>query len=96
MVLLAVLGLDQQGYGVGVQQQIEARTGRGVTIGAIYSALDRLERKGYLRSRVGKPGADRGGRRKRTFTIRQAGRVALERMRADREAMWRVVEPHDA
>jgi len=51
LVLLAVLGLGHQAYGVGVQQQIEQRTGRVVTIGAVYSALERLERKAHLRSR---------------------------------------------
>lgn len=96
LVLLAVLGLDQQAYGVSVQQQIEQRTGRVVTLGAVYSALQRLERKGYLLSRVGPPGTDRGGRRKRLFTIRQAGRASLEQVRADRAAMWQAAEPRDA
>ncbi len=96
LVLLAVLGLGDAAYGVGVQQQIEQRTGRAVTIGAVYSALDRLQRKRYLRSRVGDPGKARGGRRKRLFTLRQAGRLALEQVRADREAMWRSVAPRDA
>ena len=95
-MLLAVLGLGHQAYGVGVQQQIEQRTGRVVTIGAVYSALERLERKAYLRSRVGPPGTDRGGRRRRLFTIRQAGRASLEQVRASRAAMWRAAEPRDA
>src|SRR4051812_28074532 len=63
IVLLAVLRLGDQAYAVPVLEQIERQTGRQVARGALYTALDRLEAKGCLRSRLGEPLAERGGRR---------------------------------
>ncbi|HRX85708.1 MAG TPA: PadR family transcriptional regulator [Phycisphaerae bacterium] len=89
LVLLALVQLDDQGYGVSVCRAVEERTGRKVTLGAVYATLDRLERKGYVRSRVGEPTAERGGRAKRLFRVEAAGLKSLrhsletvERMRA--------------
>ena len=91
VVLLAAYGRGEDAYGVAIQQQIEASIGRGSTIGAVYAALDRLERKGCLSSRVGGATHERGGRRKRFFKITKPGVAALEAMRADREEMWSLV-----
>lgn len=96
LVLLAVCGLGEDAYGVPVQQRIEDAAGRSVTIGAVYSALDRLERKGHVHSRVGGACADRGGRRKRYFRLTDSGHSALQEVRRIRDAMWRMTEPHDA
>ena len=92
VVLLATYGLRGEAYGVTIQQRLEAAIGRNATIGAVYSALDRLERKGYLKSRVGGATHNRGGRRKRFFKVTKPGVKALESMRADREQMWNLVE----
>ncbi len=92
VVLLAAYGRGKDAYGVSIQQHIEASIGRGSTIGAVYAALDRLERKGYLSSRVGGATHQRGGRRKRFFKITKAGVSALEAVRAAREEMWNLVE----
>ena len=92
VVLLAAYSLAEDAYGVTIQQQLDASIGRGSTIGAVYAALDRLERKRYLSSRVGGATHQRGGRRKRFFKITKAGVTALEAMRADREEMWSLVE----
>ena len=78
--------------GVTVQQQLEESIGRRTTIGAVYAALDRLERKGYLCSCVGGATHERGGRRKRFFSVTESGVAALEAVRADREQMWSLVE----
>ena len=91
IVLLAAYGLGNDAYGVTIQQQLEASVGRGSTIGAVYAALDRLARKGYLSSRVGGATHERGGRRKRFFKSTKAGVAALQTMRADREEMWNLV-----
>jgi len=91
IVLLATYGLAGEAYGVTIQRRLEAAIGRNATIGAVYSALDRLERKGYLKSRIGGATHERGGRRKRFFTATRQGVKALEAMRADREAMWNLV-----
>lgn len=78
LVLFALLHLrDEQAYGVSVRRTIEERTGRSVTSGAVYTALDRLERHGLVTSTVGEPTAERGGRRKRLFALEPAGREAL-------------------
>jgi len=68
-------------------QEIETRTGRGLSIGAIYATLDRLESKGYVSSVIGEATATRGGRAKRHFQIEAAGRHAL---RASEDAIRRM------
>src|SRR5215510_16540775 len=79
IVLLAVLRLDDQAYGVTVRREIEARTKREVSIGAIYATLDRLEAKGYVQSRAGDPTPERGGRSKRFFRVTAQGVAAVNR-----------------
>jgi DNA-binding PadR family transcriptional regulator len=79
IVLLAVLRLGDQAYGVTVRREIEARTNREVSIGAIYATLDRLEAKGYVRSRPGDPTPERGGRSKRFFRVTPQGMSAVNR-----------------
>ena len=77
VVLLAVLRLDDQAYGVTVRREIELRTRREVSIGAIYATLDRLEAKGYVQSRAGGPTPERGGRSKRFFRVTAQGVSAV-------------------
>lgn len=79
VVLLAVLRLDEQAYGVTIRREIEARTKREVSIGAIYATLDRLGAKGYVRSRAGEPTPERGGRSKRYFRVTAQGVSAVNR-----------------
>jgi DNA-binding PadR family transcriptional regulator len=90
-VLVAIAHLAAAGddiYGVTIRQTIDARTGRQVTVGALYTALDRLERKGYVSSEMGEPTAARGGRAKRHFVLRAAGATALQRSRDYMARMW--------
>lgn len=79
IVLLGVLRLGDQAYGVTVRREIEERTKREISIGAIYATLDRLEAKGYVRSRVGDPTPERGGRAKRFFRVTAQGASAVGR-----------------
>ena len=79
IVLLAVLRLEKQAYGVTIRREIEKRTKREVSIGAIYATLDRLEAKGYVRSRAGEPTPQRGGRSKRYFRVTAQGVSAINR-----------------
>ena len=67
LLLLAIVHLGDDAYGVTIRQEIEARTGRDVAIGALYTSLDRLERKGFVRSTMSEPTPERGGRSKRCF-----------------------------
>ncbi len=92
VVLLAVRHLGPDAYGVTIREEIEVRTGRKVSHGAIYPTMDRLEAKGYVSSSVGAPTAERGGRSKRHFKLEPAGLEALERSRDMLAAMWRGVE----
>ena len=88
IVLLAIVRVHPDAYGVTIRQEIERRTGRSVAIGALYTALDRLERKGYVASAMSAPTAQRGGRAKRYFTLRAAGAAALKRSRRTLDSMW--------
>lgn len=76
-VLLALLRLDHNAYGVTIAREIASRTGREPTLGAIYKTLARLEGKGYVSSRLGEPTAERGGRRKRLYQLEPLGHRAL-------------------
>ena len=87
IVLLAVLHLGKEAYGVTVRQEIEARTGREVSIGAVYATLDRLEGKGYVQSRSGDPTPQRGGRSKRFFNITGRGATAVNRTQQALQSM---------
>lgn len=78
IVLLAVVRLGSDAYGMTVRREIEARVGRHLSIGAVYSTLDRLETKKYVSSTVGQPTAERGGRAKRHFRLEAAGERALK------------------
>jgi PadR family transcriptional regulator PadR len=77
IVLLAVMRLDANAYGMMVRREIETATGRDISIGAVYATLERLESKGYVRSRTGEPTAERGGRAKRYFDMSADGVAAL-------------------
>jgi PadR family transcriptional regulator, regulatory protein PadR len=79
IVVLALLRLGDQAYGVTVRREIEARIRREVSIGAIYATLDRLEAKGYVKSHLGDPTPERGGRSKRFFRVSAKGVNAVNR-----------------
>lgn len=93
IVLLAVLRLDEDAYGVPIRREIERRAGRSLTVGALYRTLDRLEAKGYVTSRFGEPTAERGGRSKRYFRLRPVGLRTLRASRDTLAAMWEGLEP---
>ena len=77
LVLLGVLRLGDDAYGAAIRQDIHARSGRDVSITAVDTTLDRLENKGLLRSRIGTPTPQRGGRRRKFYALRPAGAAAL-------------------
>jgi DNA-binding PadR family transcriptional regulator len=87
LVLLIVAILQDNAYGVGVMEEIESQTGRKINISAVHSALDRLEKKGFLNSHIGGATKERGGRRKRLFTITIAGKGALDFIRDQRNKL---------
>ena len=87
IVVLALLRLADRAYGVTVRQEIEARTSREVSIGAIYATLDRLEVKGYVKSHLGEPTPERGGRSKRFFRVSAKGVAAVNRTHREIESL---------
>ena len=88
LALLMVGALGEKAYGVSIMDEIEAQTGRSLNISAIHSVLKRLEQKGFLKSEMTGSTAERGGRRKRIFTISNDGRVVLEQIRDVRNQLW--------
>lgn len=77
MVLLAILHLGDGAYAVPIRDELAARAGRAIARGALYTTLERLESKGYLRSRVGDPIPERGGRARRYYSVTARGIAAL-------------------
>jgi DNA-binding PadR family transcriptional regulator len=88
IVLLAVLRLGDDAYAVPVLEQIERQTGRHIARGALYTALDRLEAKGCLRSRLGAPLAERGGRARRYFSVTPSAVRSLKASRLSLLRLW--------
>lgn len=78
LVLLSVASLTHDAYGVSIMQYIIDETGRKVNISAVHEVLKRLQRKGYLKSKMGGATAERGGRRKRFFVLTVSGKKTLE------------------
>lgn len=88
IVLLAILRLRENAYGVTIRSEISVRTGRRTTRGALYTTLDRLEDKGLVRSKMGDPTPMRGGRAKRYYAVSAAGiRAIAQAQRAYREML---------
>jgi len=93
LLLLALLRLGDDTYGVPVREEIERRTSRVVSPGAIYTALDRLERRGLVRSRLGYPTPLRGGKRKRHYRLTAKGGAAVREAQAALTQMAHGLEP---
>ena len=90
--LLAVCAKKGGAYGVPVQQFVEKATGRNVTMGAVYAALDRLEDKGYVRSAMSEPMQMRGGKSRRLFEPTPEGVRVVKSLRKVRERIWREID----
>jgi PadR family transcriptional regulator PadR len=77
LVLIAIVRLGDEAYGATVRREIEERARRRLSISAVYTTLDRLEQKGLVRSRIGNPTPQRGGRRRKYFALQPLGARAL-------------------
>jgi DNA-binding PadR family transcriptional regulator len=89
LILLAVCNLGDNAYGVSIQEILDRETGRSISIGAIYAALDRMERKGFVTSRVGGETKERGGRRKRLYRATNTGVEVLAETHDIRLRLWK-------
>jgi DNA-binding PadR family transcriptional regulator len=92
IVLLAVMRLGDGAYATPILEEIESQAGRRVARGALYTALDRLESKGCLRSKLGEPLAERGGRARRYFTVTPTAVRSLKESRLALMRLWRGIE----
>src|SRR5580704_2157698 len=88
MVLLTVIRLGDDAYGVPISKELLIRAGREVGLGSIYAALDRIEQKGFVTSSLGDPTPERGGRAKRYFRVTPAGVRALKTTRSALMNLW--------
>ena len=88
LVMLALVRLGKEGYGMTVRRELEATSGRTVALGSVYATLDRLEGKGYLSSWHSDPEPHRGGRARRNFRVEPEGLIALGRSREIMARMW--------
>ena len=88
VILLLVGILGEEAYAFKLAEEFEAQTSRGTSIGAVHSTLTRLEDKGFLKSEMSKATAERGGRRKRIYTITAYGRKILQDARDLRMGLW--------
>lgn len=89
--LLAIRAVGDDTYAVPLQQYIEEATGRTVSLGAVYSALTRLEEKGYVRSSMSGAIAARGGKARRMYEVTPLGRRTLRDLHEVRDRMWRAI-----
>jgi DNA-binding PadR family transcriptional regulator len=87
LILLALVRIGDQAYGVSIHDEIVGRARRDVTVAAVYKTLERLEDKGLIASTLGQPTAERGGRRKKFFRIQPAGKRALSQALASLRRM---------
>jgi DNA-binding PadR family transcriptional regulator len=93
IVLLTVAVLFENAYGVAIKEEIQLRLKRKVSVGALRTALNRLEKKGYVVSQFGEATAVRGGKRKRYFKVTRVGKAALDQARDARSQLWNAIPP---
>lgn len=94
IVLLTVAVMEGQAYGVVLMREIIQQTGRDLRLNQVHSALQRLEEKGMVKSEMGEPTAERGGRRKRLFKMTAFGQRTLHEIQEVRESFWnRILNP---
>ncbi len=93
VVLLSVAVLTPQAYSVAIAEALEEETRRTITTGAVHAALQRLEKKGFVNSQMGEATPERGGRRKRLFTVTVAGSRMLHEVRGVRNRLWDRIAP---
>lgn len=91
MLLLAVIHLGDEAYGVPIARELEAHRGRDVSVGSVYAALERLEAKDLVESSLGEPTAERGGKAKRYFRITKEGLRQVHETRRVLTKLWRAI-----
>lgn len=93
LILLAVWKLEDNAYCIPIREQISAITGENWSLGSIYMPLDRLVKKGYLKSYLSDSTPERGGRHKRIYELTEEGKKELLRVKKVQVDMWQDVKP---
>ena len=91
VVMLTIGILNNEAYSVSIKDEIESRLSRSVSMGALHTALKRMEDKGYLKSFAGEATEERAGRPKRFFEITALGKKAIQYSKSTREELWRAI-----
>lgn len=92
MVLLSIVRLGSEAYGLAIRDELEAVAGRSPSSGSLYTTLDRMERKGFITSKAGSTSGSRGGRPRRYVSVTPEGREMLSRSRESLMALWNGIE----
>lgn len=91
IILLTILILEENAYGVSIQKEIAQRLKKEVSRGSLHTALSRLEEKGFITSEFGEASAKRGGRRKRFYQVTNTGKEALQKAKDIRDQLWNAI-----
>ena len=91
IVMLAIAILNGEAYSVAIKDEIESRLARSVSMGALHTALKRMEDKGYLKSYAGETTEERAGRPKRYFEITALGKKAVHYAKSTRDQLWKAI-----
>ena len=88
VILLLVGIMGEDAYAFKIAEEFESQTGRTASIGSVHSTMDRLSNKGFLTSEMGQPSSNRGGRRKRIYTITASGQKVLRKSKEFKVSLW--------
>jgi DNA-binding PadR family transcriptional regulator len=91
LVLLTIAALMSEAYSVGICDELERQTGRSVKLGVVHAVLNRLEEKGFVKSKLGEATQTRGGKRKRYYSITSAGKSGLIISKEVRDNLWNMI-----
>lgn len=91
LILLMVALHNREAYGISITEELKTHADRDLSISAVHAVLHRLEEKGFVKSKMGGASEERGGRRKRLFSITAYGRNALEELRDTRNSIWSLI-----
>ena len=91
LVILTIAVLHEDAYSVAICDQLDLQTGRKVKLGVVHAVLNRLETKGLIKSHLGEPTSERGGRRKRFYHLTNTGKAAVKEAREIRERLWSAI-----
>jgi PadR family transcriptional regulator PadR len=91
LVLLTIAALMSDAYSVGICDELEKHTGRTTKLGVVHAVLNRLEEKGFVKSKLGEATSTRGGKRKRYYTVTNTGKSALIKSKELRDQLWSII-----